>query len=129
MRILHTTFLLPLLAGCLGGPPALESSETSLGASGVVLNEFTPGSSGKIEIYNGGSTPVDLSSWQVDDIAGGGYAPKTLGAGSVVAAHGFLLVGYAGVNTASADSVRLVDASGVEVDSHANFYAGTNNSG
>jgi cytosine/adenosine deaminase-related metal-dependent hydrolase len=95
----------------------------------VLINEFTPGSSGKIELYNAGDTPADLSNWSVDDIAAGGYAPKSLGAAVILPAGGFLLVGYAGVNTSSADSVRLVDANGVEVDSHNNFYTGSSNAG
>ena len=46
----------------------IESELT--GGPAVVINEFTAGSSGKIELYNGGDAPADLSGWQVDDIAG-----------------------------------------------------------
>lgn len=89
----------------------------------IVINEFMPGTSGKIELYNAGDAPASLAGWQVDDIAGG-YAPKSVG--SVTLAPGaYFSIGYAGVNTASVDEVRVLDASGVVQDTHSNFYAGS----
>ena len=89
----------------------------------VVINELLAGSSGRIELYNAGPSSVSLVGWRVDDIADGGYAPKSL-TGSL-APGALLVVPYAGVNTASADSVRIVDGAGVERDAHPNGYAGT----
>ncbi len=106
--------------------PELDNEEVDqeLGAGGVVINEFTAGSSGKVELYNGGVAPVDLSGWQVDDISGG-YAPKTLPAGTTLAPGAYLVVSYAGVNHASIDQVRLLDNTGAVRDTQSNFYAGT----
>jgi hypothetical protein len=95
----------------------------------VVINEFQAGSAGWIEVYNSGGATLALGGWAVDDIAGGGTSPKTITAGTSIAAGGFLVVTYSGVNTASADSVRLIDAGGVAVDSHANGYAGSSIAG
>ncbi len=106
----------------------IASTSGAVGA-GVVINEFMPGSSGWIELYNPASTPVDLSNWTVDDVAGGGYAPKSLGASVTIPAQGYLVVSYAGINYASADSVRLVDGTGTQVDSTTNFYAGASLAG
>lgn len=94
----------------------------------VVINEFTAGSSGKVELYNAGDTAADLSGWQVDDIAGG-YAPKTLAAGTTLAAHTYLVVSFAGINYASVDQVRLLDATGAVRDSQSNFHAGSSTLG
>lgn len=120
-----------------GGPWAGGAIPCTRGASNggaappadVVINEFLAGSQGFIELYNLGGTAQDLGGWSVDDLAGGGTSPKTLATGTLIAARGFLVVNYSGINTASADSVRLVDAGGVTVDSHSNFYAGSSIAG
>jgi hypothetical protein len=95
----------------------------------VVLNEFQAGSAGWLELYNPGDAPLDLGGWAVDDIAGGGTSPKAIAAGTGIAAGGFRVVTYSGINTASADEVRLVDAGGATVDSHSNFHAGSSIAG
>jgi cytosine/adenosine deaminase-related metal-dependent hydrolase len=105
------------------------SDEQSLVGPVVVINELTPGSSGRIELYNAGDATADLSGWQVDDVANGGYAPKSVGTSVSLAPHAYLVVSYAGVNTASSDDVRLVDATGVQRDAHNNFYTGSSLSG
>ncbi len=122
--------LLIAASGCsLEDDLEIESTGEPVATSNLVINEFTAGSSGKIEIYNGTAAAIDASGWQVDDVAGGGTSPKTLVAGSVVPAGGLLLVTYAGINTASADSVRLVNAGGTEIDAHSNAYAGSSTAG
>jgi len=113
----------------LGEPGVGEESAPAVATSNLVINEFTPGSSGQVEIYNGTGADIDASGWQIDDIDGGGTRPKTLGSGSVVPAGGLLVVGYSGINYASADQVRLVDGQGTEVDAHDNFWTGSSNNG
>ncbi len=117
--------------GCTESPD-LESDQSidqELGGSVVVINEFTAGSAGKIELFNAGDAAADLTGWQVDDIASGGYAPKTLPAGTTLAPGAYLVVGYAGVNHASADQVRVLDATGAVRDAQSNFYAGSSTLG
>ncbi|MBE2233339.1 MAG: lamin tail domain-containing protein, partial [Anaerolinea sp.] len=74
-----------------------------------------------IELYNAGDAAVDLSGWQVDDVAGGGSAPYTLPPGSTLAAHGFLVLwsrdSHIALNNSGGDSVRLLRPDGVEVES------------
>jgi hypothetical protein len=121
-----------------GGPWASGAVPCSKGESNagsapppalVVINEFQPGASGWVELYNPGQTAADLSGWFVDDVANGGTSPKSLGAAVTLPAKGFLVVAYGGVNTASTDMVRLVDNGGAAVDSHSNFYAGSSITG
>lgn len=119
-----------LLSACAtdGSPDDLDGVDqsvdgTTTGTANVLINEVLAGSSGRIELWNAGTAPQSLAGWRVDDIADGGYAPKALT--GTLAPGALLVVTYAGVNTASADSVRLVDDAGVERDAHANGYTGT----
>lgn len=107
----------------------LESTAQAVTGGGprVVINELTPGTSGKIELYNAGDAAASLGGWQVDDIAGG-YAPKSIGNVSL-APGAYLVVSYAGINYASADEVRVLDATGAVVDGRDNFYAGSSTNG
>ena len=100
--------------------------DQEVGQSGpvILINEFTAGSSGRIELYNAGDVTVDLSNWLVDDIVGG-YAPKSLGTSVSLAPGARLVIAYAGINHASTDQVRLVDQTGLVRDTHSNFYAGS----
>lgn len=93
------------------------------------INEFQAGSSGWVEVYNAGTTAADLTGWAVDDVAGGGSSPKAVAAGTVVPPKSFAVVSFGGVNTASADEVRLLDAAGALVDSRSNSYAGSSVAG
>ncbi|HEY4175729.1 MAG TPA: amidohydrolase family protein [Kofleriaceae bacterium] len=100
---------------------AVTSDDATVGD--IVINEFTAGNTGKIELYNASDAPVSLVGWQVDDIADGGTKPKALT--GTLDAHAVLLVPYSGINTASADQVRVVDPSGDAHDTHASGWAGT----
>jgi hypothetical protein len=127
IRTLAPLVSLGLVAACAidqeQGTPASQGG--ALLATNVVINEFTAGSAGKIELYNPTNAPIDLSNWKVDDIANGGATPKSVGTSVVLPPGGFLVVAFSGINTSSADSVRLLDANGVERDAHSNFYGGS----
>ncbi|MEI2689900.1 MAG: lamin tail domain-containing protein [Anaerolineae bacterium] len=97
-------------------------------SDGVSLNEFMPNPASDwnndgilgdendeyIELYNANDFVVDLSGWQVDDVAGGGSSPYTLPAGTMLAARGFLPLWsrdtHIALNNSGGDSVRLVAA-------------------
>ncbi len=108
-------------------PGAPNGAITPLRPS-VVINEVKAGSSGYVEIVNRSSAAVDLSGYRVDD-TGLGSAPKTIASGTVLASGAVLKVPYAGVNTSSIDLVRLLDASGDELDRQANGYTGASIAG
>jgi hypothetical protein len=95
----------------------------------VVINEFSAGSNGWVELYNVSSSPIDLSGWVVDDIRSGGAKAAGLAAGTTIQPSGFVVVPFGGINVASSDQVNLVDANGHAVDETANFYAGSSISG
>jgi len=91
---------------------------------GLYVNEFMPAPAQDwnndtiaddndewIEIYNANAFSIDLSGWQLDDVADGGSAPYTLANGTTIAANGFLLFYRAGTNIAlnnTNDDVRLL---------------------
>jgi uncharacterized protein YkvS len=88
----------------------------------VVINEFHPGSSGWVELFNAGEGVVDLTGWKVDDVAGGGASPRNIPAGTTLAPGQVALVGFTGINTASADDVRLLDPTGAVVDARGTYF-------
>ncbi len=124
-----STLLLLLAVSSCALEDEVELESLPVATSNLVINEFTAGSSGKVELYNGTAEAIDASGWQIDDVAGGGTAPKILVSGTIIPAGGLLVVSYGGINTASADSVRLVDGNGVQVDAHGNMYAGSSIAG
>lgn len=104
---------------------ALEDGRQSCCAApsgGVVINEFSPGSAGWVELYNGGSVAVDLSGWLVDDVRPGGGKAVAIAPGTSIAPRGFVVVALGSINAGSADQVTLVDAGGAIVDQSANLY-------
>ncbi|MCZ7568643.1 MAG: lamin tail domain-containing protein [Ardenticatenaceae bacterium] len=74
-----------------------------------------------IELYNAGSDPVDLDGWQLDDVADGGAAPYTFGAGITIAPGAHRLIfnatSHVGLNDGG-DEVRLLAPDGRLADSH-----------
>jgi len=83
----------------------------------IIINEIFPQpatTSGDefIELYNLGSVDVDLSNWQLDDIAGSGSSPYTIPAGTIISASGYITfynpVDHISLND-TGDWARLVD--------------------
>jgi len=89
-------------------------------SNSIIINEILPqpasGSADEfIELYNSGSVEVDLSGWQIDDIASGGSSPYTVPVGTIIIAGGYLsfynTVDHISLND-SGDSARLIDPNG-----------------
>jgi uncharacterized protein YdeI (BOF family) len=102
------------------------TSTATAAPGGLFINEFMPdpaqdwnndGSADDddewIEIYNANAFNVDLSGWQLDDVANGGSAPYTIPHGTTLAPYGFLVFFRAQTNLAlnnTNDDVRLLHA-------------------
>ena len=109
-----------------GGSATLTVNEVMTGITGAASNEF-------VELFNGGSSAVDLSGYKLVYRSSAGTSDVTLGtipSGTTLAAGGFYLFGgsaYAGSATpdqsfssslaATGGGVALRDASGTIVDS------------
>jgi len=88
----------------------------------ILINEVAPqpattSADEFIELYNSGSIDVDLSNWQLDDIADGGSSPYTIPAGTTIAAGSYLIfnnsVSHISLND-NGDWARLIDPNGDE---------------
>jgi hypothetical protein len=89
----------------------------------VYINELMPdpGVNGTewAELYNNGSSSIDIGGWSFDDAAGGS-SPYTIPEGTSIGAKGFLVLygNSTGVQLNNGgDSARLFDSSGGLVDS------------
>ena len=90
--------------------------------SKVVINEFlmAPKRTNQpewVELYNPTSQAIDLSGLYIDDLAGGGGAPKQIPAGTTIAANGRWVFEFTSgyLNNTGAESVRFLKiVSGVE---------------
>ena len=111
-------------------PPAADPSQ-------VRINEFlmapNPTSDGEwIELYNPTTSAIDIGGLYLDDLAGGGGAPKLIPAGTTIAAGGYYVMTFASgyLNNTGAESVRYLKiAGGVETvyDSYAYNLGSTQN--
>lgn len=90
----------------------------------VRVNEFmmAPSTGNEwIELYNPGAVAVDVSGYYVDDVAGGGGAPKVIPAGTVIAAGGRWVFEFPSgfLNNTGTDSARYTSPGGVQIDAYA----------
>ncbi len=95
----------------------------------VVINEFTPGSSGWVELFNKGTAGVDVSGWSVTDATASAGTTKKFPAGSVVPPGGYVTLSYGSINTSSVDHVTLKTTAGVTVETKGNYFTSGSNAG
>lgn len=92
-------------AGTTGDPTRVRVNEVLMAPSAG--NEW-------VELFNPLTAPVDVSGFYVDDVAGGGGAPKQIPSGTVIPAGGRWVMEFASgfLNNTGAESVRFVSGSG-----------------
>ncbi len=114
--------------------PGSSNNASSTPAESIVINEFLPDpdtlyTEEWIELYNPLDVSVDISGYILDDITTGGTSPYTIPAGSVIAAHGFLLFNQSTTGIAlnnGGDTVNYLKPDGTTViDSHS--YSSSSN--
>lgn len=93
-------------AGTNGDPTQVRINE-------VLMAPTSPGAEW-VELYNPLAVPVDVSGFYIDDVAGGGGAPKQIPAGSLIPAGGRYVMEFASgfLNNTGAESVRFVSGTG-----------------
>lgn len=108
-------------SGELACAPTCDGYDTSnceLPTEGLVINEVTSSGDDQIELYNGGSAPVDLSGWQVTDDTPEAPDHSYTFPGGTTLAPGAYMVLVKGTHhifgLGGSDAVRLVDAGGTE---------------
>ncbi len=84
------------------------------GSMGTYSDQF-------VEIYNPTSDAIDIGGWWLDDIADGGSPACSIGWGTVLASGDYVVFyrSWTGIEFDfwDGDTVRLLDGSGIEVDS------------
>jgi len=86
----------------------------------IIINEILPRPATSladefIELYNSGSLDIDLSGWQIDDVAGSGSSPYTIPGGTIITANSYLLFYNFTTKISlndSGDWARLIDPNG-----------------
>ncbi|MGZ4464486.1 MAG: MBL fold metallo-hydrolase [Nocardioides sp.] len=84
----------------------------------VKVNEFLMAPSGTgtewVELVNPTASPVDVSGFYIDDVAGGGGSPKQIPAGTLIPAHGRYVMDIASgfLNNTGAETVRFLSGTG-----------------
>ena len=76
-----------------------------------------------VELYNPTSAQVDVSGFYLDDVAGGGGAPKQIPSGTVIPAGGRWVMEFASgfLNNTGAESVRFLSGSGATEAVHDSY--------
>ncbi|MBI3260798.1 lamin tail domain-containing protein [Candidatus Berkelbacteria bacterium] len=100
-------------------------------ALGIILSEVLPrpqeGSDFEwIELYNGAAHPIDITNFQLDDVADGGSSPYTLTSGTTINPGSFLVIEKSqhklNLND-DGDVVRLLDPTGNRIIETPNWGA------
>ncbi len=102
-------------AGSNGDPTQVRVNE--------VLMAPPTGSNEWVELYNPTASTVDVSGFYVDDVAGGGGAPKQIPAGTTIPAGGRWVMEFASgfLNNTGPESVRFLSGSGATEVVHDSF--------
>lgn len=88
-------------------------------AGDVLINEYVANSGVTewVELYNTTASDLDLSGHYIDDIAGGGGAPKLIANGTTIPAGGYYVMEFTNLLNNGGDDVRFLDPSQVALDS------------
>jgi hypothetical protein len=87
--------------------------------SQVVINEYlmapqTLYTTEWIELYNPAGADIDIGGLYLDDLGGGGGAPKLIPAGTIIPAHGYYVMEFASgfLNNTGSEEVRYLRIDG-----------------
>ncbi|MGY5854938.1 MAG: lamin tail domain-containing protein [Candidatus Thorarchaeota archaeon] len=103
--------------------PGESNVVTTASGDSILINEFLPDPNTLyleewIELYNPLDVDIDISGYIIDDITTGGTAAYTLPAGTIIPAHGYVVL-YQGVTNIAlnnaGDTVNYINPDGVTV--------------
>ncbi len=102
-------------AGTTGDPTQVRINE--------LLMAPTAGGTEWVELANPTTTPVDVSGFYIDDVAGGGGAPKQIPAGTVIPAGGRWVMDIASgfLNNTGTETVRFLSGTGGNEITHDSY--------
>jgi len=92
----------------------------------VLINEYVANASTEwVELYNTTGVELDLSGFYIDDLAGGGGAPKQIPNGTTIAAGGYYVMTFSSFLNNGGDDVRLLDPSQSVVHDSTSYSSAT----
>jgi beta-lactamase superfamily II metal-dependent hydrolase len=116
VRLIVALFIVLLAAGLLPGGRAMAADPPTAGE--VLINEYVANSATEwVELYNTTNVALDLSGHYIDDIAGGGGAPKLIPNGTTIAAHGYYVMTFSSFLNNTSDDVRFLTPGQSALDS------------
>ena len=99
--------------------PTATPTAVPAGPAQVVINEYMPApqttyTNEWIELYNPTASTITIGGLYLDDVAGGGGAPRQIPAGTTIAAHGYYVMDIPSgfLNNTGAESVRYLSIVG-----------------
>lgn len=101
--------------------PVIGPTEPRVPVAGeVLLNEFLPApqtlfTTEWVELYNATPDRLDISGMWIDDLAGGGGAPKQIPAGTILEPGSYYVMEMASYLNNTGDDVRLLGVDGATV--------------
>jgi len=89
----------------------------TVGVGDVLLNEFLPApkklfSKEWVELYNTTDRSLDISGMWIDDLSGGGGAPKQIPSGTILVPHGYYVMQMSNYLNNGGDDVNLLGTDG-----------------
>jgi hypothetical protein len=116
VRLIVSLFIVLLAGGLLPEGRAMAADPPVAGE--VLINEYVANSATEwVELYNTTNTALDLSGHYIDDIAGGGGAPKLIPNGTIIAAHGYYVMTFSSFLNNTSDDVRFLTPGQSALDS------------
>lgn len=123
-RLLALTVLAVLLlflptSSALAAPPSVGD---------VLINEYVANATTEwVELYNTTGSALDISGFYIDDIAGGGGAPKVIPASTTIAANGYYVMTFSSFLNNGSDDVRFLDPTQTVVHDSTSYTSSTAN--
>jgi hypothetical protein len=98
-------------------PAGVQATRATIGE--VLVNEFLPATDAFttewVELYNTTDDYLNIGSMWIDDLSGGGGAPKQIPAGTVLAPGSYYVMEMSNYLNNSSDDVRLLGTDGATV--------------
>jgi len=111
-------------------PMSNTSSPRQSAVGEVLINEFvaangTLQTTEWVELYNTTSATVNIGSMWIDDISGGGGAPKQIPAGTTIAPHSYYVMTFSSFLNNGGDDVRFLGTDGTTVHDARTYTSAT----
>jgi hypothetical protein len=110
LQLAYVTLIVSLLFIVPMAQPATAANPPAPGD--VLINEYVANSATEwVELYNTTGNDLDISGYYIDDIPGGGGAPKQIPANTIIPGNGYYVMTFSSFLNNGGDDVRFLDPS------------------